>query len=105
MRGRVIWDNVVELDTYLRMYAMVPANYPAAVLLGQAKAFTALDQTFMFLVLARAGTPRVVLRLLRRLYEQKPCLCRWGNPAGFHQSDAWDQTGVPSKCEHLGDLL
>lgn len=47
---------------------MVPAHTPIAVLLDQARAFTSLDQPFMFLALARAGTPRKVLGLVRGLY-------------------------------------
>lgn len=70
MRGRLIWDNVLELDTYLRMYAMMPAHSPVAVPLDQAKALATLDQRLLFKVLGRAGTPCSILRLLERLYER-----------------------------------
>lgn len=51
------------------MFAMVLAHTPVAILLDQARAFTSLDQPFMFLALERAGTPRQILRVVRRLYE------------------------------------
>lgn len=70
VRRRVIWDSVVELDMCLRTYAMMLASSLAAVLVDQAKAFTALDQQFMVFVSARACTQRRVLRLCRRLLEQ-----------------------------------
>lgn len=75
----MIGDDVLELDTYLRMYAMMPSYSPGAPLLDQATACTALGQRFVYKVLARAGTPRRILRLLERLYERDEtavCLVR-----------------------------
>lgn len=86
VRGRVIWDNVLELDTYLRMYTTMPACSPVAVLLDQAKAFTALDQGFLFKVLIRAGTPRRVPQLLARLCKRNEMAVQVGRaqPAFIH---------------------
>lgn len=69
VRGRVTWNNVLESGAYLWMYAMMPSYLSVAVLLDQAKAFTALDRRFLFKVLACAGTPRRILRLLERLHK------------------------------------
>lgn len=49
---------------------MMPAYSPVAALLDQAKAPTAFDQTFLLLVLARAGTQHHVQKLLERLHER-----------------------------------
>lgn len=65
MKGRVIWDNVLELDTYMRMYAMVPDHSCG----GPA------------LALRRAGTPRGGVLLVRRLYDQN-VMCLSGSPGG-----------------------
>lgn len=98
VRGRVIWDNVVELDTYLRMYATMPAHSSVAVLLDQAKAFTALDQHFLFKALARAGTLRRILRLLERLYERNEMAVRIGRsqPAYIRVTHGIKQGGPAS---------
>lgn len=86
----------LELDTYLRMCAMMPASAVAVVLLGEATAFMALDQTCMGLAQARAGEPRNVHRLLQRLYEHSALSAQVGRaqPA-YIRVTRWIKPGCP----------